>query len=388
MEFNNGNERRKLNKKWERLRVQYQQAGMSEDAIQAMYDFDLGVLNSERSYVANTLAIVDDGDDNTGRKSSDFKQYEKAITVTDTYHETRTRFAWVGEIKDKRLQEGLEKLSDEELRLITLYFRDEYSTVELSKVYGIAQQNISKRILKITKFLKKFGFLGVGNMAAAIMKGMCLGKSFDNADVLGYNRTASKVEKLSEQYGLTTCYSVKELMENSDVVVLSVKPQVLPDVMPEVKELLREGQLVISIAAGKEISYLQENLGEDVHIVRVMPNVNAQALMSTSCFTCSANVTDEEKEVRKQAVRDAAYQAALVPKNNGYNNKRVYELVCRLEGSSNPACLSDLMSAKYLSESGVKGCVLNIQANLSMIKDEARTREMEEAMEDLGKGMM
>lgn len=161
IEFNNGNERRKLNKKWERLRVQYQQAGMSEDAIQAMYDFDLGVLNSERSYVANTLAIVDDGDDNTGRKSSDFKQYEKAITVTDTYHETRTRFAWVGEIKDKRLQEGLEKLSDEELRLITLYFRDEYSTVELSKVYGIAQQNISKRILKITKFLKKFGFLGV-----------------------------------------------------------------------------------------------------------------------------------------------------------------------------------------------------------------------------------
>lgn len=161
MEFNNGNERRKLNKKWERLRVQYQQAGMSEDAIQAMYDFDLGVLNSERSYVANTLAIVDDGDDNTGGKSSDFKQYEKAIAVTDTYHETRTRFAWVGEIKDKRLQEGLEKLSDEELRLITLYFRDEYSTVELSKVYGIAQQNISKRILKITKFLKKFGFLGV-----------------------------------------------------------------------------------------------------------------------------------------------------------------------------------------------------------------------------------
>jgi len=161
MEFNNGNERRKLNKKWERLRVQYQQAGMSEDAIQAMYDFDLGVLNSERSYVANTLTIVGDGDDSTGRKSSDFKQYEKAIAVTDTYHETRTRFAWVGEIKDKRLQEGLEKLSDEELRLITLYFRDEYSTVELSKVYGIAQQNISKRILKITKFLKNFGFLGV-----------------------------------------------------------------------------------------------------------------------------------------------------------------------------------------------------------------------------------
>ena len=112
MEFNNGNERRKLNKSGKRLRVQYQQAGMSEDAIQAMYDFDLGVLNSERSYVANTLAIVDVGDDSRMRKSSDFKQYEKAITVTDVYHETKTRFAWVGEIKDKHLQEGLEKLSN------------------------------------------------------------------------------------------------------------------------------------------------------------------------------------------------------------------------------------------------------------------------------------
>ena len=51
MSFNNGNERRKLNAKWEHLRVQYREAGMSEDAIQAMYEFDLGVLNSERAYI-------------------------------------------------------------------------------------------------------------------------------------------------------------------------------------------------------------------------------------------------------------------------------------------------------------------------------------------------
>ena len=44
MSFNNGNERRKLNANWEHLRVQYREAGMSEDAIQAMYEFDLGVL--------------------------------------------------------------------------------------------------------------------------------------------------------------------------------------------------------------------------------------------------------------------------------------------------------------------------------------------------------
>lgn len=98
--------------------------------------------------------------------------------------------------------------------------------------------------------------------------------------------------------------------------------------------------------------------------------------------------TDEEKEVRKQAIRNAAYQAALVPKQNGERNKKVYQLACKLEGSSNANCLSDLLSAKYLSHSGVKGCILNIEANLSMIKDEQRTKEMEDAIKSLGEGIL
>ena len=160
MGFNNGLERVRLENRWKKLRVQYRAAGMSEEAIQAMYEFDLDVLNNERAYVDNTVTVVPSHDDDTGNGAS-FKQYEDAITRTDTYHETKTRFAWIGEIKNERLQAGLEKLSDEELQLITLYFYEEYNTVELSKVYGIAQQNISKRILKITNFLKNFHFQGV-----------------------------------------------------------------------------------------------------------------------------------------------------------------------------------------------------------------------------------
>ena len=89
MSFNNGNERRKLNAKWEHLRVQYREAGMSEDAIQAMYEFDLGVLNSERAYITNTMTVSGVADDGAAKETSDFKQYEKAVTVTDTYHEPK-----------------------------------------------------------------------------------------------------------------------------------------------------------------------------------------------------------------------------------------------------------------------------------------------------------
>ena len=156
MSFNNGNERRKLNAKWEQLRVQYREAGMSEEAIQAMYEFDLGVLNSERAYDANTVAVCDGEDDVDARKAADLKQYEAAITVTDTYHETKSRFGWIGEIENERLLSALEKLSEDDLKLLTLYVYEGYSTVELSKAYGIAHQNISKRIIKITNFLKNF----------------------------------------------------------------------------------------------------------------------------------------------------------------------------------------------------------------------------------------
>ena len=156
MSFNNGNERRKLNAKWEQLRVQYREAGMSEEAIQAMYEFDLGVLNSERAYDASTVAVCDGEDDVDARKAADLKQYEAAITVTDTYHETKSRFAWIGEIEDENLLSALEKLSDDDLGLLTLYIYEGYSTVELSKAYGIDHQNISNRIIKITNFLKNF----------------------------------------------------------------------------------------------------------------------------------------------------------------------------------------------------------------------------------------
>ena len=156
MSFNNGNERRKLNAKWEQLRVQYREAGMSEEAIQAMYEFDLGVLNSERAYDANTVAVCDGEDDVDARKAADLKQYEAAITVTDTYRETKSRFTWIGEIEDERLLSALENLSEDDLKLLTLYAYEGYNESEISKVFNVSQPAINKRIMKISIFLKKF----------------------------------------------------------------------------------------------------------------------------------------------------------------------------------------------------------------------------------------
>ena len=144
MSFNNGNERRKLNAKWEQLRVQYREAGMSEEAIQAMYEFDLGVLNSERAYDASTVAVCDGEDDVDARKAADLKQYEAAITVTDTYHETKSCFSWIGEIENERLLAALESLSELDLKILTLYVYAGYTESEIASALESKRITIHK----------------------------------------------------------------------------------------------------------------------------------------------------------------------------------------------------------------------------------------------------
>ena len=130
----------------------------------------------------------------------------------------------------------------------------------------------------------KYGFIGVGNMASAIIKGM-VKNGFSSNQIYGVNRSQTKLLRLQEEVGLTPIPSIEMLMQQVDVVVLAVKPQMFDEVLPAVRSNLREGQIVISIAAGKSLDFLHDALGKDVAIFRVMPNINATIGASTSCFS-------------------------------------------------------------------------------------------------------
>ena len=161
MGFNYGLEKKNFDSQWAMTRKQYEDAGMSSEAIQAMYDFDWSVFNANRSYQNHTQEMAAPSFEQSEESYSPLmNKYQEAVSVTDTYHETKSRFTWIGEIEDENLLSALEKLSDDDLEILTLYIYEGYSTVELSKAYGIAHQNISKRIIKITNFLKNFDFQG------------------------------------------------------------------------------------------------------------------------------------------------------------------------------------------------------------------------------------
>ena len=157
MSFNKGYELKKFEAHWEKLRIEYAAAGMTEDAIQKMYDYDRQQFNAERAHLERTQELSTDTFECSEDENSPLmKRYREVTTVTDTYHETKSSFAWIGEIENERLLSALENLSEDDLKLLTLYVYEGYNESEISKVFNVSQPAIHNRIMKIAIFLKKF----------------------------------------------------------------------------------------------------------------------------------------------------------------------------------------------------------------------------------------
>ncbi len=144
----------------------------------------------------------------------------------------------------------------------------------------------------------KFGFIGAGNMAGAIIKGMTVGTGVcEGKDITAYDINPSALQNLKDTCGIATSASLMETAENADVIVLAVKPNILPDVLPQIRVAARcQRKLIVSIAVGKTIDYLESYLGKEQPIIRVMPNINAKvgAAISGICPNPAANEKDTE----------------------------------------------------------------------------------------------
>ena len=157
MGFNYGLEKKNFDSQWAVTRKQYEDAGMSNEAIQAMYDYDWSVFNANRSYQNHTQEMAAPSFEQSEESYSPLmNKYQEAVSVTDTYRETKSRFAWIGEIENERLLAALENLSEDDLKLLTLYAYEGYNESEISKAFNVSQPAIHKRIMKISIFLKKF----------------------------------------------------------------------------------------------------------------------------------------------------------------------------------------------------------------------------------------
>ncbi len=133
---------------------------------------------------------------------------------------------------------------------------------------------------KRLNIMNKIGFIGGGKMACAIIKGI----KNSYTEILVSAKTEATLKKLSDNFQVKTTLSNIEVAKNSDVVILSVKPFILREVLEEIKSFLTKDKLVISIAAGISINTIEEIIGK-IPVIRVMPNTPAlvNAGMSAIC---------------------------------------------------------------------------------------------------------
>lgn len=139
--------------------------------------------------------------------------------------------------------------------------------------------------------MTKLGFIGVGNMGCAIIKG-ANGK-LGNTAVFAYDADPAKLSGLTE-YGATAADSIRELAEKCDYLLLAVKPQQLDGVLSEVKPVLREGTVIISICAGISAEYIKERTAPQAKVVLVMPNTPMMLGAGASAMSRGEGVSDAE----------------------------------------------------------------------------------------------
>ncbi len=141
---------------------------------------------------------------------------------------------------------------------------------------------------------KTIGFIGLGNMAKAIIGGLLQKEFVRKENVIGSAKTEKTLLKVRNDYGIMTYADNCEVAKNADVLVLAVKPQMIDDVLDEIRDCLKEEVLVISILAGKTIAYLENGIGRKMKLARCMPNV--PALVGEGCTGICFNGNCEDSD--------------------------------------------------------------------------------------------
>ena len=157
------------------------------------------------------------------------------------------------------------------------------------------------------------GFIGGGHMAEALISGILKAGVYRPDEVHASDIRAEQLEHLHKQYGIRITTDNRELTSQVDVLMLSVKPQVMKAVLEEIAETISEQTLVISIAAGITTSLIASVLG-DVAIVRVMPNMPAWIEEGASALFANEKAATRVQEA--QRVLQSVGKAIVVEDEN------------------------------------------------------------------------
>ncbi len=119
---------------------------------------------------------------------------------------------------------------------------------------------------------ERIGFIGGGKMGEALVKGILKANLSSTDKIIACDVDKKRCQILERDTGIKTTQVNKKITSNSDVIILAVKPNVMGSILKEIKNDITPKHLVVSIAAGIPLNFIESVLNEDCRVVRVMPN--------------------------------------------------------------------------------------------------------------------
>ncbi len=140
------------------------------------------------------------------------------------------------------------------------------------------------------------GFIGCGNMAQAMMKGIIAKGIFVPDQIIASRRNEKALLEVQSELGIQTTTDNREVAEKADIIILAVKPFQFADVIDQIKDLVTTDKLVISIAAGQTIANIEALFGKEVRLVRTMPNTPALVMEGATGMCFNKQIREEDKK--------------------------------------------------------------------------------------------
>lgn len=191
---------------------------------------------------------------------------------------------------------------------------------------------------------EKIGIIGCGNMGNALIKGIIESKLVSPSSIYISDINKEHLERAEKDYKVNTIFSDnKKLVEISSIIFLAVKPQIIDEVLDNIKDYISEKHLIISIAAGISTQLIEKSIGKNVKSIRAMPNTPALVLEAATAICKGTYANDKDLE-KAYNIFSSIGKVVIVEEN-------LMDAVTGLSGSG-PAYIFIIIEA--LSDAGVK----------------------------------
>lgn len=197
----------------------------------------------------------------------------------------------------------------------------------------------------------KLGFIGLGNMASAILGGIIKEKIVSAKEIIGADVSVEGRERARKQFKIHVTENNKEVVEKADVIILAVKPQYYKEVIREIRDEVRGEQIIVSIAPGKTLTWIAEKFEKEVKLVRTMPNTPAMVGEGMTAMCPNKLVSEAEVSYVRQLLGSFGKVEVV--------SEKLMDVVVSTSGSS-PAYVFVLIEA--MADAAVSGGMSRQQA--------------------------